>query len=819
MAKTSNEYKHNKVPADKLYWTCPENIFKFKSTKELTPLDEIIGQDRAIEAIKLGAKIQAKGYNIFVTGLSGTGRLSTVQQILNDIKIKPKILYDYCYVNNFRNESEPILLKFEQGGARKFSKQMQDLIAFLRNRLPKLFEEEKFQEGKKKIITDYQENDKNIYLAFDKEIETIGFVRSQYTNEQGTTQMDIFPVVDGSPIIMEDLEQAVAQGKIPPNKAQDMMKVYPQLRIKLYELIKKSYKLLQEFRKNINDYDQQSALLEIKVGIDVIKQYYPNNLKISNYLDDVTDYIINHLNLFIENPQSNVKKDSDHEAFRIFSVNIILDNSDTTEVPVIVETTPTFSNLFGTIEIERVSDTRTGFWNTDFTKIKAGSILKANQGFLIVNCDDLFSEAGSWNALKRVLLYNQLEIMNYDNYFQISQAALKPEPIDVDLKVVIIGGDTFYQALYHGERGFKKIFKIHSQFDNQIKHTDNILLNYARFLTKISKEDNLPYCDPSGVAAIIEWAVAASESQNQITLKFTDVADVLRESSLLIKKEGELITRKHVESALKNRAWRNNLLDSKIKENIEEGYTLIDTDGERIGQINALTVYSNGINSFGKPARITATVSPGNNGIINIEREASLSGDIHNKGMLIISAFLREKFACESTMSFTATIAFEQSYGGVDGDSASLAEIYSLLSALSQTPISQSFAITGSVNQKGDIQPIGGVNEKITGFFEICRDRGFTGKQGVLIPYQNVQDLMLNKEIVEAVKQKKFTIYALNNIDEGARILMNTPTGERNSKGNFPRGTLYYKVIERIKKLSNYYSKTNDNLTTKKNKN
>jgi len=427
----------------------------------------------------------------------------------------------------------------------------------------------------------------------------------------------------------------------------------------------------------------------------------------------------------------------------------------------------------------------------------------------------LFSEPGTWQALKRLLLYNKLEIMNFDNYFQISQATLKPEPIDVNVKVVIIGGASLYQLLYHYEKGFKKIFKVHSQFDHESPLTNTMLQNYAKFINKICIEENLPHCDPTGVAAIIEWAVAAAESQTKITLRFSDVADVLRESAALNKQtqgaKKTLITRQIVEQAMLKRAWRNNLLDEKIKRNIEEGYMLIDTDGSRVGQINALTVYNNGINSFGKPARITATVSPGTGGIINIEREADLSGDIHNKGVLIISAFLREKFSCQSPMSFTATIAFEQSYGGIDGDSASAAEIYALLSALSGTPINQSFAITGSVNQKGDIQPIGGVNEKITGFFEICRDRGLTGKQGILIPHQNVKDLMLNSEIVEAVAANKFTIYALKTIEDGAEILMGLPTGEKNIRGNYPKGTLYYKVVERIKELSDYSKSSYDN--------
>lgn len=797
----------NLLTSDQLRWKCPEDMFDFNSTAELEPLDEIVGQDRAIESIKLGAQLQAKGFNIFVTGLSGTGRLTTVQKILNDIKLPPKEIFDYCYVNNFKNSNEPILLKFKQGLAVKFSEQMQDLISFLRSQLPKLFESEDFQKGKRKIIEAFQDKEKDTYSEFDEKTRNLGFARAQYSNEYGVMQMDIFPVIEGEPIHIDDLETFIAKGKVSPERVKELKSIYPKLRNELLDLIRVSFKEIQEFRKSLAEYDKISAEQEIKIAIDDLKKEY-NDEKIDNYLDDVADYVKNHLSIFLENPQNEEQIEALNNAFRVFAVNIVLDNSQSNEVPVVVETTATYSNIFGSIE--RVFDRKGGYWRTDFTKINAGSLLKANKGFLIVNSEDLFSEAGTWAALKRVLLYDKLEIMNFDNFFQFSQATLKPEPIDIDVKIVIIGGSSLYQILYHYEKGFKKIFKVHAQFDNQTVKTDDIIMSYAKFLCKISNEEKLPHCDKSGVAAIVEWAVANAGSQNKITLHFTDVADVLRESSLIIDDKEKLITREVVEKALEQRAWRNNLLDEKIKQNIEEGYMLIDTQGERIGQINALTVYNNGINSFGKPARITATVSPGNSGIINIEREADLSGDIHNKGVLIISAFLREKFSCESPMALTATIAFEQSYGGIDGDSASAAEIYALLSALAEVPINQSIAITGSVNQKGDIQPIGGVNEKITGFFEICRDRGLTGEQGILIPHQNVKDLMLNKEIIDAVENKKFKIYALKNIEDGAEILMNLPTGKKNSNGEYPKGSLYFKVIERIKILSALSEKQKD---------
>ena len=803
------DFTSSKVPVNKLRWECPTSTFNFKSTKELKPLNEIVGQERAIEGIKIGATIKAKGYNIFVTGLSGTGRLSTVQALLEGLNDKKATVYDYCYVNNFKDESEPILLKFPQGQAKIFAEQMKNLISYLSNRLPKLFEESRFLAGKQVIIDEYQANEIMIYNNFDEKIRKLGFVRAQYENSQGTLQTDIFALVEGQPVHIDEWQTSVAQGKIPAENIAQMKEQYLILRNELFDISRESFKNIQGFNKRLNDYDKKEIHNEITRNFDELKTKF-QNIAINKYLDEVQKYVENHSKMFFD-AQSQINdanEEIDENKFRIFSVNIVLDNSETKYAPVISETTPTYSNLFGSID--RVFDKNSGYWKTDFTKIKAGSLLKADQGFLIMNSDDLFNEIASWQALKRLLLYEKLEIMNYENYLSLSQATLKPEPIYVNLKVVVIGGESLYQLLYHYEKGFKKIFKTHAQFDYETARTQKMLMNYARFLRKICLAENLPDLDTSGVAAIVEWAVERAEAQNKITLRFTDVADVLREAAILIDgKKKSLINRKIVEEAIKQRTWRNNLLDEKIKLSIEEGDMLIDTKGERIGQINALTVYNNGITSFGKPARITATVASGNDGIINIEREADLSGNIHNKGMLIITSFLREKFSSQTPLSFTASIAFEQSYGGIDGDSASAAEIYALLSAIANVPIKQSIAITGSVNQKGDIQPIGGVVEKITGFYEICRDRGFTGEQGIIIPEQNVKNLMLNNEIVDAVRRGKFTIYAIKSIDKGAEILMGLPAGKL-IRGKYPDNSLYGKVIERIIALDKASNKSKD---------
>jgi lon-related putative ATP-dependent protease len=770
----------------------------------LEPLDTIVGQSRAIEAIHLGSELMSKGYNIFVSGLAGTGRLSTVKMILDKLNKRHPTLFDFCYVNNFANPDQPSLIKLPQGNGKKFAHAIDDSVTFLRRRLPKLFEEENFQRTRRTIIENFQNKEKEILGQFDKKIEPFGFIRGQLENDQGVSQPEVFPLLHEKPFQIEDIDDLVSSRKLGKRKASEIRSLYKEFHNELLDLAQKGMKLMKDFRNEIEDNDKTAASIQVNSIFDEIKTQFPDE-KVEIFIEEIKKYILDNLHVFVPSENQPVKiVENDEESketdkFSVFTVNVILDNSTTTSAPVIVETTPSFNNLFGTIE--RVYDNR-GFWRTDFTKIKAGGLLKADQGYLIVNASDLFAEPEVWNALKRVLLYDKLEIQSWDSFFNVSQSYIKPEPINVNVKVIIIGGQTLYTMLYLYEKGFKKIFKVNAQFDYEIERTDDMLNSYARFIAKICREENLPHCNPDGVGAIIEWALEHGGSQKRITLKFSDVADLVREAAFYGREsKKKLIDRKDVSKAIEWRRMRNDLLDDKLKYQIIEGNILIDTEGARVGQINGLTVYDTGLVSFGKPVRITATVSAGTSGIINIEREADLSGSIHNKGVLINHGYLREKFATKHPMSLTASIAFEQSYGGIDGDSASAAEIYILLSALANVPINQFYAVTGSVNQKGDIQPIGGVNDKIRGFFEICRDRGFSGRQGVIIPEQNVSDLMLCHEIIKAVKEKKFHIYSISKVEDGIPLLMNIEAGQLDKDGNYPKGTLFEKVVKKLEFL------------------
>jgi ATP-dependent Lon protease len=814
----SKKSQPKSLASDKLRWNCPESIFEFKTTEDIEPLDSVVGQPRALEALKLGSELHAKGYNIFVTGLSGTGRLTTVKKMLQDVTTYKPQTYDYCYVNNFSDPDCPRLIKLPGGRGRKFSSDMDDAVDFLKRRLPKMFEEENIQKSRRQLVEKYQEKEREVLQEFDKKIEPYDFVRGQIETESGVTQPEVFPLVKGKPRQIEALEELVSEGKISREEADEKKDLYKKFHNELFELVRRGMKIMQQFRKALAEHDKSAASLIVDSVFDDIRDEYSDEKDdhIEEFTKECKKFVLDNLGAFIQSQQQQQEDSKTAELANIhvsdvmdkFSVNVILDNSKTKSAPVVIETTPSYTNLFGSIE--RVFDKR-GFWRTDFTRIKSGSLLKADQGYLIVNALDLFSEPRVWPALKRVLLYDKLEIQSFENYFQMATTTIKPEPIDVKVKVIIIGGQTLYTMLYLHEKGFKKMFKVNAQFDYETERTDDLIHYYSRFISKICREDRLAHCTPDGAAAIVEWAVERAGSQNRITLKFSDVADIIRESAFYDRSsDRKYINREDVEKAIRQRRFRYDLIDSKLKTRILEETILIDTEGDRTGQINGLTIINNGIYSFGKPARITATISAGTTGIINIEREADMSGSIHNKGVLIITGFLREKFAFEKPLSLTASLAFEQSYSGIDGDSASAAEIYVLLSAIAGAPIRQNYAITGSVNQKGDIQPIGGVNEKIRGFFEICHNRGLTGDQGVIIPEQNVKDLMLAREVIEAVEQGEFNIYPISNIDQGCELLMGLKAGKPGKSGKYPKGSLYAKVFDKIEKLHNIAKKTKD---------
>lgn len=792
-----NATKIRTLSPTELRWTCPHAHLPFTtSTKQLKPLQRIVGQERAIEAIELGARIRSQGYNIWASGVVGTGRMTTIRQILDERKNERVQLHDFAYVNNFRTPDQPVLIRFQAGEGRVFARMMDEAMTVVRRRIPQLFEDEQFQAERKSIIQRFQQREQKLIGEFDAKIRPAGFVVGTLQEEDGTGRTEVFPIVDGQPVAMDDLDEMVQAKKITADQATALHVSYERYRDELNEIGRRSMRVMVDFRKELAKNDQAAVGILLKSIFEDLRTSFPRD-RVMEFLQGLTAFILDHIEEFVRvySAKHNGVADEATEELgrqleRMSVVNLILDNYATSTAPIIVETSPTYQSLFGTIE--RRVDAR-GFTVSDVSHIRAGSLLRADGGYIILNAMDVLADATVWAALKKVMLYGRLDIQPLDTQFQLN--TIKPDFIRLDVKVILLGDPAVYLALWAADEDFHKMFKVHAEFDDEAPRTREMIRHYCAFISQIAAEESLLHCDRGGAAAIIEWAVAFTETSTKISLQFAYAADLLREASHFAALKGSrLVREEHVRHAIAMRQRRSSRADETIRESIKKGTLLIDTKGSRVGQINGLTVYSSGIVSFGKPARITATVSAGNAGIINIEREVAMSGSIHSKGVLILSGLLRTLFSRRQHMSFTASIAFEQNYGGVDGDSASAAEMIALLSAISNIPIRQDLGITGSINQKGDIQAIGGVNEKITGFFEICKDKGLNGTQGVVIPIQNVSDLMLNDEVVDAVKAKKFHIYAIERVEEAVELMMGVPAGKVRKDGRFPEGTVFGKV-------------------------
>ena len=811
---------HNELPSSSLRWSADTSDFTFETTAEIEPLEGIIGQRRALDAMRIGAEIHSPGYNVFVSGLSGTGRLTTIKNILERMQTTETELYDLGYVNNFLDPDRPCVLRLPKGKIRALRSEMKDAIAYLRSRIPAMFEDETFRKGRARIIDRFQEKERSMVSELEERIKPEGFILGQ-RQTGNVTQPEIIPMIDGAPYPVDDLDELIREGKLSVEESRKITEKFQDLQEDLYELIKNGRKLSGDYRRKMIDYERGAATMLVSATLEEITANYPHE-SVKKFLREVRNDVLENLDLFRPHREADpedgeeldnaAQSDNDEldigDPFHIYDVNILLDNAETEGRPVIIERNPTFVNLFGTIE--RTRDEQEG-WVSDFSSIKGGSILQADGGYLIINALDALSEPGVWKMLKRILLHRKIQIQPIESIYQSGwqvTTALKPEDLKSNVKVIMIGPPELYQALFQSEEDFRKIFKINAQFDHEIERSGDLMIQYTHFMRRMTDEENLLPFNRDGVAAITEYAVERAGGAGKISLRFSDIADIMREASFWAqKRKSDVVERRHVDKAIRMMVDRNSMWKEKIMERIDEGTLMIDTEGTRVGQINGLAVYDLGQVSFGKPSRITAAVSVGRSGIVNIEREAKMSGSIYNKGALILSGFFRNRFAQERPLSFGASIVFEQSYGGVDGDSASSTEVYALLSALSGVPIRQDLAVTGSVNQWGEIQPIGGVKEKIEGFYDVCCRRTLTGTQGVLIPIQNVAELMLRNDVVKAVDEGKFHIYAVSTIDQGIEILTGVGAGERQPAGKYPEGTINAMVETRLEDLSEKLSK------------
>ena len=805
------------VAINKLRWKLDPRKLSFKTTKELEPLDEIIGQRRGVEAFKFGAGLKKNGYNIFVTGPSGTGRLATVKKLLEEIsRDNGNIPDDLCYVNNFKKNEIPILLRFKAGNGKSFKKDVNGFIEALKKEVPRLFEGQEYINRKKEIMEEYERKGKGFFKELDKRVRAEGFALVDIQVGQ-IKRPEVMPLVDGQPTHIDQVEQMVEKGRFPRKEFEELKGKYGVLKDEIEQIFLELRDLQKEIQRNIEEMDKVlfSSMANELVS-PLIAKY--KDKKVVSFFNDMIEDMSENLQIFASQQQDLIPgmpmMVSSGDSFSLYKVNLLVDNSEQKGPPIIVESYPTYKNLFG--GIERIVD-RSGVWRTDFSKITAGSLVKANSGYLVINLLDAANEPGVWPTLKRALKSKEMQIETYDPFYLFTTTGLKPEPVEMDVKVVLISNSYYYQMLMSYDPDIPRIFKVRADFDTSMDRDDEAVTQFARFIRMKIDDEQLKHFNKTAVTALVEQAVRMSGRQEKISTSFPALTDIIREADYWAGQDKKkTVSAIHVDRAIESKIFRSNMIEEKLQEQIDRGTLMIDVDGEAVGQINGLAVYSLGDYMFGKPSRITATTSMGRAGIINIERESDLSGNTHNKGVLILSGYLREKYTQDKPLTISASIAFEQSYGGVDGDSASSTEIYALLSSLSGVPIRQDIGVTGSINQKGEIQPIGGVNQKIEGFFDCCRKKGLTGKQGVMIPDTNVKDLMLRKDVVDSVKKGKFRVYSVRTVDEGIKILTGKEAGKVKVNGSYPKGTINYLVNERLKNLAeglNKFGKKNNNNT------
>lgn len=787
--KNKNElnYKNLKI-------SCDPSIFKFKTTEELDNIETGIGQERGIKALEFGLNVDINGYNLYLEGPAGVGKTMYTKHYLDKISKKQKTPCDWCYIYNFENPNEPIALPLHAGQGKEFKEQMEVFIKDIKNDLKNTFNNEDFEKEKALIAQTYEEKREALMVKLNKKSEKYGF---QVKSAQNGIYM--MPIINGKAIEQEEFEKLDDETK---QNFEDNSSIVQE---QILQVISEIKNIEQESQKKLSEWQSNVALLTINAHINYIRSKFKRNKKISTFLENIKKDILKNIDYFLAEPQNETQqmpgpRPEPPKPWENYRVNLFIDNSAQEGAPVIMDSNYSYHNIFGKLEYENYY----GSLKTDYTMLKPGLLHKANGGYIIFQAHDLIENAVCYEGLKKALRQKQLLIENTaDPRSPMVMVSLKPEPIPLDLKVIIVGDEQIYQTLLAVDYDFRKLFKIKVEFEDSSDNTEENMNKLARFIHGFCEQEQLPHLDPSAVAKIMEYSSRLADNQDKLSTRFNDLAQIIGEAATWAKmKKSKIVTAEFVDMALSERANRIKKYDSMYTEMIKENTLLIDTTGAKVGQINGLTIMNIGDYMFGKPVKITATTYTGKNGVINIEREVDLSGSTHSKGVYILSGYLGEKFAQNIPLSLTASICFEQLYNGVDGDSASSTELYAILSSLSGVPINQSFAVTGSVNQKGEIQPIGGVNEKIEGFFQICKMRGLDGTHSVMIPIQNQKNLNLSNEVVDAVKNGLFHIYAISTIDEGIELLTGVPAGKKDSNGNFPAGTINYLAYEKLKKYA-----------------
>ena len=782
--------KKNELSYKDLKNVCNPNVFKFETTDELDGTDAIYGQDRGIKALEFGLNVDSKGYNLYIEGPSGVGKTMYAKKYITKLASKKKVPDDWCYIYNFDDPNEPIAVSLPAGLGKDYKNDMDIFINEIRKDIKLTFRNDDFEKQKNLMQSEFEKKKNDLLDKLNKTSLKSGF---QVKATQGGVYM--MPVIDGKALEEEEFD------KLDDKTKKVFEENSPIVQAQIIEAINQIKALEKANNQKIEEWQSNIALITINSHINPLKSKYKKIKKIVISLDKIKTDILKNINLFINDEHSNNKKQIQREEelkpWLNYRVNLFVDNSNLEGAPVIMDSNYQYLNMFGKLEYEN----QYGMLKTDYTMLKPGLLHKANGGYIILQASDLLSNQICYDALKKSLLVKELNIENnMEQRSYMVMISLKPEPIPLNVKVLLLGDSEIYHALLALDPEFKKLFKIKAEFEESAPRTDSNILKLANFVNSFSKREGMLPLDKGAMARVVEFASRLSDDKNKLSTKFNEIGEIVAESSTWARlSRKKIVTKEYVDKTLAERIDRIKKYDSRYLEMIEENTLLISTTGFEVGVINGLTVMTIGGYSFGKPARITANTYMGKEGVINIEREAEMSGPTHSKGVLILSGYLGETFAQDFPLSLSASLCFEQLYNGVDGDSASSTEAYAILSSLSGIPINQSIAVTGSINQKGFIQPIGGVNEKIEGFYQVCKNRGLDGSHGVIIPIQNVMNLHLSDEVIESVKNGDFHIYAISSLDEGIEILTGVPAGKKNKDGNFPAGTIKYLAYEKLK--------------------
>lgn len=780
---------------------CSADDFSFCSTTELEPLEGIIGQDRAVKAFDFGLHVKIKGYNIYMSGPSGTGKTTYAKASTERLAATEDVPLDWCYVYNFQNPRSPLALSFPAGEGRKFRDDMSELVQLFQTELQKVFRTEDYEKQKTELLRGFDEKRDALMDQMSKEAAENDF-------QVKTTNSGIYfmPVVDGKPVGEEEYDDLAEDVKDVIEKNSQIVQE------KASAIMRDIRELDKESKRCVDQLDYKVGMFAIGHHVSAVQEKYEQNEKAVAYINAVKEDVLENISQFFEDEEDGeeglasllpmLSKKQPEDVTLKYKVNLIVDNSETEGAPVVTTFNPTYYNLVGEVEY----DSEFGNLTTDFMKIKSGLFHKANGGYLIVQAQDILSAPQAWEALRRVIKTKEINMDAIrEQLGTVVAPTLKPEPIPANIKIIMIGSSYYYELLSTYDEEFDKFFKIRADFDYEMPRSQENMLKIAQFIKGFTMREKTMDFDVSAVCAVVEYSSRAAERQNKLSTRFNHLAEILGEAAAWAKLDGaEMVTAKHVQKTIVEKEDRLRLYEEKLDEMLEENVIMIDVDGAEVGQINGLAVLDMGSYAFGNPSRITATTYVGKSGIVNIEKEARMSGQTHDKGVQIITGYLGQTYAQKFPLSLSCRVCFEQNYNGIDGDSASSTELYCILSSLAELPIRQDLAVTGSVNQKGEIQAIGGVTYKIEGFFDLCKKRGLTGKQGVIIPVSNIRDLVLKDEVVEAVKEGVFHIYPISTIDEGIALLMSTPAGEKDEKGEYPPDSVHGKVMAKLKAFWKY---------------